>query len=483
MTREEMAGGTVWIVEDDRALGTLLVEEVRDAGLDGYWKSSAEEAVQAMDTQWPDLIVCDLRLPGMDGLTFLKKIISTVPDTPPGFLIITAFGTIPKAVEALKAGADDFLTKPLDLEHFMLRVTRILEKNRLRDMVSQMRGLLKSDSFHDMYGNSRVMCLLFEQIRQVAKASGPVLITGESGTGKELVARAIHMESARAEGPFLPVNCAGVPAHLLESEFFGHAEGAFTGARSHRNGLFDEAQGGSLLLDEISEMPVSLQAKLLRILQDGRLRRVGENREHSVDVRVLAATHRDMDKAVKSQSFREDLFFRLEAFTLQVPPLRERGDDIELLAARFMQQFALGLGKTVKGFSSRAMALLCQYPFPGNVRELSNAVERAVTFTTQSQIRAAHLPARIRKFQSDSLLNDALSPVSKTVRSDEPLLSLAQVEARYIHHVLKKTDGNKRKAASILGIGRRTLYRRLEESLRFSQDNAGNAETGVSTSS
>ncbi len=459
MTKPGTSGGLVWIIEDDKSLGTLLLDEVRDAGLEGYWKASAEEAYQAMEQKWPDLIVCDLRLPGMDGLSFLRKILGNAPDSPPGFLIITAFGTIPKAVEALKAGADDFLTKPLDLEHFMLSVKRVLERKRLREVVNQMRGLLSSESFHGMYGKSMAMHLLFKQIRQVAKAQGPVLILGESGTGKELVARAIHKESTRAGGPFMPVNCAGIPEHLLESEFFGHAEGSFTGARKSRQGLFEEAESGSLLLDEISEMPLSLQAKLLRILQDGSLRRVGENREHQVDVRVLAATHRDIDEEVRLGHFREDLFFRLEAFTIRVPPLRERGEDIEFLAARFLQQHALAMDKKVKGFSGRAIDMITQYPFPGNVRELSNAVERALAFAPEGWIRMEHLPTRIRDYQSD--LGGPSIDSNALMTEDEKLLPLAEVERRYIHHVLEKVGGNKRRAAAILGIGRRTLYRRL----------------------
>ncbi len=461
MSNTDTPSGRVWIIEDDKALGTLLLEEIRDAGLEGDWKASAEEAVETPETPWPDLIICDLRLPGMDGLTFLKKVLDKAPDSPPGFLVITAFGTIPKAVEALKAGADDFLTKPLDLEHFMLCVKRILERRRLREMVNQMRGLVSSENFHGMYGKNPCMRLLFEQIRQVAKAHGPVLIIGESGTGKELVARAIHEESTRAGGLFLPVNCAGIPEHLLESEFFGHAEGSFTGARKSRQGLFAEAEGGSVLLDEISEMPLFLQAKLLRILQDGSIRRVGENREYRVDVRVLAATHRDIDEEVRRGHFREDLFFRLETFILRIPPLRERGEDVELLAARFLQHFALGLDKKVKGFSRRALEIITNYPFPGNVRELRNAVERGITFASGEWVEAEHLPARMRNYSPGG--EKSAPPLRSFPANEGSLISLAEMERRYIGHVLEEVGGNKRRAAAILGIGRRTLYRRLGE--------------------
>ncbi len=461
MSREAGLGGSVLIVEDDKTLGPLLVEEVQDAGLEADWTATAEEAEKAIEKKWPDLVVCDLRLPGTDGMSFLRKVHEKTPDSAPGFLMITAFGSIPEAVDALKAGAEDFLTKPLDLEHFILCVKRILERRRLRQMVNQMRGLLSSETFHGMHGRSMPMRLLFQQIVQVAKAQGPVLILGESGSGKELVARAVHKESSRAGGPFLPVNCAGIPEHLLESEFFGHAEGSFTGARKSRHGLFAEAEGGSLLLDEISEMPLFLQAKLLRILQDGKVRRVGENREYQVDVRVLAATHRDIDEEVRRGDFREDLFFRLETFTLRVPPLRERGEDVELLAARFLQQFSLALGKKINDFSSRAMDYITSYPFPGNVRELRNAVERAVTFASGNRIRLENLPARIRNYQQGVVEPEA--GMYGLAGDKEKLLPLAEVERRYIRHVLKEVGGNKRRASTILGIGRRTLYRRLGE--------------------
>lgn len=451
----------IWIIEDDKSLGTLLLEEIQDAGYTGRWQSSAEEALRTLEKHCPELIISDLKLPGMNGLAFLGEVLDKQWDIPPGFLIITAFGTISKAVEALKAGADDFLTKPLDLDHFILTVKRILEKKHLRELVHRMQGLASSRHFHGMYGNSNSMRFLFERIQQVAKAHGPVLIIGESGTGKELVANAIHKESLRAGGPFLPINCAGVPENLMESEFFGHAEGSFTGARKSRQGLFAEAEGGSLLLDEISEMPLHLQAKLLRILQGGSLRRLGENRERNVDVRIMAATHRDLEEAVRQGHFREDLFFRLEAFTIHVPPLREREDDIELLAHKFKQQYEIALNKNIKGFSDETMATIKRYPFPGNVRELKNAIERAVTFTSENQIREKHLPSRIRNYRSrprpEEIDMDAF-----TVNTDD-FPSLAEIEQRYIRHILKKTDGNKRQAASILGIGRRTLYRKIGE--------------------
>ncbi|MFP4014609.1 MAG: sigma-54-dependent transcriptional regulator [Chitinispirillaceae bacterium] len=453
---------SIWIVEDDRALGTMLVEEVGDAGFEAEWIPSAEKALHALGKMQPDLVVSDLRLPGMDGLSFMRMVHQMLPDSPPAFLIITAFGTIPKAIEALRAGADDFLTKPLDLEHFMLAVERTFEKRQLKRMVSHMRQL-SSEGFHKMYGKCDSMRRLFDQIRQLASSRGTVLITGESGTGKELVARAIHEESERSDGPFVPVNCAGIPEHLLESEFFGHVEGSFTGARKGRQGLFAEARGGTLFLDEISEMPLSLQAKLLRILQDKKVRRIGENREYQVDVRILAATHRDIEQEVKDGRFRKDLFFRLETFTLQVPPLRERGEDIEMLAAVFMREFALSLGKKIKGFSQSALECISAYTFPGNIRELRNAMERAVTFCDSNRIQLENLPARMRNHGSVS--GQSASVVDTLLNRKNEFLPLEEIERRYIKRVLEYVGGNKKQAAAILGIGRRTLYRKFESDL------------------
>jgi two-component system, NtrC family, response regulator AtoC len=461
MTQDEVEAGYLLIVEDDEALGTLLLEEVRDSGFEAEWVPAAENAEKRMERRWPDLVVCDLRLPGMDGLSFMKKTREKASDSSPSFLIITAFGTIPKAVEALKAGAEDFLTKPLDLEHFILSVKRTLERKHLRETVNRMKGLVATDDFHGIYGRSTCMRLLFDQVRQVAGAQGPVLITGESGSGKELVARAIHRESARAQGPFLPVNCAGIPENLLESEFFGHTAGSFTGAQKSRQGLFAEAQQGSILLDEISEMPLSLQAKLLRVLQDGKLRRLGDNREFQVDVRVLAATHRDLEEEVRLGHFREDLFYRLETFTLKIPPLRERGEDVEVLAAKFLQEFTLAFDKRIRGFSSEALSRISEYPFPGNVRELKNAMERAVTFASGNRIRTEHLPARIRNFQPET--GPGPAGLYDACETDGKLMPLAEMERQYMNYVLKRVGGNKRRAADILGIGRRTLYRRLGE--------------------
>lgn len=460
MMADEPTAGRILIVEDDEALCDLLAGEVKEGGHRVRTAHTAEQALAEIETQWPDVVVSDLKLPGANGMELLHHV--KARPTPVAVLVITAFGSIPQAVEALKAGADDFLTKPLNLDHFTLAVNRSLENQRLRERVQELDDRLGDDHFRGIIGRSGPMRTLIVQIKQVAGAAGPVLIQGESGVGKELVARAIHAESPRADGPFVAVNCAGVPRELLESEFFGHEEGAFTGARAARKGLFVEAEGGTLLLDEVTEMPAALQAKLLRVLQEKKVRPVGSNQVRTIDVRVLASTNRTLDDEVEAGRFREDLFYRLETFQLEVPPLRQRGDDIDLLTAHFMKQFTQKMDKSIEGIAPRAMKRLAAYPFPGNVRELKNAIERAVTFCQESTIQSEHLPERIRSSTGATRV-DQLDLGGLVDKKNGQLPTLDEVEQAYIHRVLDEVEGNKRRAASILGIGRRTLYRRLKD--------------------
>ncbi|KIH78142.1 DNA-binding transcriptional response regulator, NtrC family, contains REC, AAA-type ATPase, and a Fis-type DNA-binding domains [Geoalkalibacter ferrihydriticus] len=449
----------ILVVEDDAALRALLEEEFRDAGLRVRTAADAAAAWSQVERWSPDLVVSDLRLPGADGLALLSRIRELA--APPAFLIMTAFGTVSQAVEALKQGADEFLTKPLDLDHLMLCTRRLLENRRLRMDVQRFREVLGSSDFHGIIGRSSVMNQLFATLKQVALATGPVLITGESGVGKDLIARAVHQESPRKQGPFIAVNCAGIPTELLESEFFGHAAGSFTGAGQARKGLFAEAEGGTLFLDEIAEMPIELQVKLLRILQDGKVRPVGANRETQIDVRIVAATNRNLEEQVRSGRFREDLYFRLETFGLHVPPLRERGEDLDLLAARFVDILSTQMEREVWGISDDALKLLRSYPFPGNVRELRNAIERAVAFCNGREIAPGHLPERIRKHQG-SLPQGGGNSLLADLLPDDQLPSLDDLGNRYVTFVLERLGGNKRRAAQILNISRATLYRRLE---------------------
>ncbi len=449
----------VLVVEDDAALRKMLVEEFDDAGMKVNQAADADSGWRLVQNWKPDLVVSDLRLPGADGLWLLGRARDLSP--PPGFIIMTAFGSVPQAVEALKEGADDFLTKPLDLDHLLLTVRRTLETRRLRRDVQRFREFLSDTEFHGIIGRSPAMNTLFSQSKQVARASGPVLIAGESGTGKDLVARAVHNESPRNKGPFIAVNCAAIPAELQESEFFGHAAGAFTGAGSARKGLFAEAQGGTLFLDEIAEMPLELQAKLLRILQDGQVRPVGDNREIKVDVRIIGATNRRLEDEVEAGRFRDDLFFRLETFMLQVPPLRERGDDLDLLTARFIDLFAAQMERDVHGIDNASLNLLHDYAFPGNVRELRNAIERAVAFCDGSEITAENLPERIRHCRRATEGEARSEGLFEALGADGHFPTLEAMSNRYVSYVLEQLEGNKRRAAQVLDISRATLYRRM----------------------
>jgi two-component system, NtrC family, response regulator AtoC len=460
MAKPKEPRARILVVEDDGGLRDLLSNELEDAGYRVAAAADANQARDALARDCPDLVVSDLRLPGDSGRDLLDHCRGLAQA--PGFIMVTAFGTVEQAVDALKGGADDFLTKPLRLDHLRLSVARVLDARRLRSEVSRYRKLLSDGEFHGMIGRSAPMRRLFDAIRQIAPLGGPVIVTGESGSGKELVARALHAESPRRDAPFVPVNCAAVPPELMESELFGHARGAFTGASQQRGGLFVEADGGTLLLDEIGEMPADTQAKLLRALEAGCIRPLGADREVNVNVRLVAATNRDLEAEVAAGRFRKDLFFRLETFPLEVPSLRERGDDLDLLAAHFIARFAALHGRKTPALSDEALACLRAYRFPGNVRELANALERATAFCDGREIRAAHLPERIRSPRRAGGGEDL--DVSALLDGDE-LPSLEMIERRYIRWVLDRTGGNKRQAAAVLGIGRRTLYRRLDEGL------------------
>lgn len=461
-----MSNKQVLLLEDDEALSRLICDEMaaQNWQLSVHYKLAS--ALDSLKDEHPSLIVTDLRLPDGNGMSLVEQVVADWPEAQrPGLIVITAFGSVRQAVEALQAGADDFLTKPLDLDHFLLAVERVVANRALKDELFQFRKLSQQTGFHGMFGRSTAMRNLFEQIKVIARAQGPVLINGESGTGKELVAKALHNESERAAGPFLAVNCAGIPQELLESEFFGHATGAFTGANKARKGLLQQANGGSLLLDEIGEMPMALQAKLLRALQDGSIRPVGQDTEEQVDVRIFAATHRDLRQKVDEGSFREDLFYRLETFALSVPPLRSREDDSELLAQQFLQKLAMSQGKNIKGFSEAVLVLLRTYPFPGNVRELQNVVERAVAFCSEDWVQVSHLPARLTQHNSENLGSQTteIADIDAALLAGPVLPTLDQLQKRYVQKILDEVGGNKRRAAALLGIGRRTLYRWLDE--------------------
>ncbi len=449
------------VVEDDGALNEMLAEELAGQGWQVKTSRSAEGGYELAAEFRPDVVVTDLQLPRADGMQLLESLLRL--PRPPAVLMITAFGTVERAVQALKAGADNFLTKPLDIEHFLIACQRLVENRRLRDELNEYRDGSGERGFHGMLGNSRAMLELYDQIERIARADGAVLVSGPSGAGKERVARALHAESRRSEKPFVAVNCAAVPADLMESEFFGYAAGAFTGADKARPGLFREADGGTLFLDEISEMPLPLQARLLRALQDGRIRPVGEEREIHVDVRVVAASNRDLGECVSAGHFREDLYYRLEAFQIEVPPLTERGNDIELLAQELLLEHARAAGRPARRLGDDALECIRAHDWPGNVRELSNAIERAVTFCNGEVVGAEDLPARVRRdTESPASRTSIDEPIPGKLLEGEVLPTLDELRRRYVGYVLQRTGGNKRRAAALLGVGRRTLYRWLE---------------------
>ncbi|WP_456267916.1 sigma-54 dependent transcriptional regulator [Kushneria sp. AK178] len=439
----------ILIVEDDAAILELLTEELEDAGHLVTGVDSAEQALTLSDTAF-DVIISDIRLPGMDGMTLLDTL--TRQDGHPAMIIITAFGSIEQAVDALQRGAEDFLTKPLDLDQVRASVARLTRRRALT--THQRSGEMRSTVHLDQLSSCTAsMAQLFDQARRLAAQQAAVLIEGESGTGKELLAHALHREGPRRAGPLIAVNCASIAADVLESECFGHVKGAFTGAISNRRGLFQQAHGGTLFLDEIGDMPLALQARLLRVLQTHRVRPVGSEEEQQIDIRIVAATNRPLEELIEAGLFREDLFYRLETFRLTLPPLRERPDDIALLTEQFLERYSREQGRETMTLSPSALSLLRAYPFPGNVRELDNAILRAVTLARTDVLEPDDFPERFRH---------AVTRGGSTDARAREWLSLEQMEQRYIERVLEAVDGNKRRAADILGIGRKTLYRRLE---------------------
>ncbi|MBI2897283.1 MAG: sigma-54-dependent Fis family transcriptional regulator [Deltaproteobacteria bacterium] len=445
--------GRVLIVDDDSTTSEMLATALTERGMDAGWRSNAEDALLAFAAEDFGAVVTDLNMEGMNGLELCERIVANRPEVP--VIVITAFGSTQAAVAAIRAGAYDFIAKPVDTDALVLTVERALRHRSLRDEVKRLRqAVADSQHFEELIGPSPAMRRVQDLVARVADSDASVLITGESGTGKELVARALHARSARRDGPFVPVNCAAMPEPLLESELFGHVKGAFTDAKSARTGLFVQASGGTLFLDEIGEMATGMQAKLLRSLQEHKVRPVGGNSEVTFDARLLTATNRDLEGLVEERAFREDLYYRINVVHIQVPPLRARGTDVLPLAQSFVERFARTSGKHVIGLSSSAAEKLLGYDWPGNVRELENCIERAVVLARHEQIAVDDLPEKIRDYRSSHIV----------VASDDPsqLLPMHEVERRYILRVLKAVGGNKTEAARVLGFDRRTLYRRLE---------------------
>lgn len=442
----------VLIVDDDREMCRVLERCLASIGCDAVSFTSVADAIVWLATEDAEVVITDVRMPREGGLELCRHIQETRPDIP--VVIITAFGTIENAIEAIRSGAYDFLVKPFELETVRIAVRRAIERRKLVRRVHRLEEVLAGPSEQaGMVGRSSEMQRVHELVQRLADVDTTVTITGESGTGKELVARAIHGRGPRAHQPFVAINCAAMPASLLESELFGHVKGAFTDARADRPGLFVDAHGGTIFLDEIGELPVELQPKLLRVLQERRVRPVGGSKEVEFDARVVAATNRDLEREVEQGSFREDLFYRINVVEVSVPPLRARGNDVLLLAAHFIARYASALDKDVTSIVPAAAQKLLAYAWPGNVRELQNCIERAVTLCKFSELGVDDLPAKVRDFHPDRLVIEGTAP------SD--FAPMEEIERRYVERVYAATGGNKSLAASILGFNRKTLYRKL----------------------
>lgn len=445
----------VLVADDEENLRLVLKTLLKRNGYEVETAGSGEEALALVESFGPDFVLTDVRMPRMGGLDLLSTLRAKGNEAT--VIVMSAYGSNDLAIEAMKSGAYDYVSKPFKPDEIVLALRKAEERELLRRENRALREeIRKEHRFEDILAKSGKMQQIFRTISKVADYKTTVLITGESGVGKELVARAIHRRGARAGGPFVPVNCGAIPENLLESELFGHKRGAFTDAVHDRRGLFEEANGGTLFLDEIGELPLSLQVKLLRVLEDERIRRLGESKDVQVDVRIVAATHRDLAQETKAGRFRQDLFYRLNVLPIVVPPLRERREDIPLLIDHFVARNNVRLGTQIRGLDSEARRLLYEYSWPGNVRELENTVERAMVLAEGDQITAADLSERVR---------DARDPVKLQLSSGE--LSVKKT-TRYIEEVLirralQKTKGNRTRAAELLEISHRALLYKIKD--------------------
>lgn len=447
---------TVLVIDDEKGSRESMAIALEKADLRVRTFDDARKALEFLeDRDEPSVAVCDIKMPDLDGLGFLGEVRSRGLDL--GVILVTGYGSIESAVEAMRIGASDYLTKPVDLYELRQRVMNLLEKKHLAEEVKVLRRMLdKKYGFESIVANSAQMERLFEQMRQVAPTRSSVLIVGESGTGKELVAKALHQSSPRKDERFLAINCGAIPSDILESELFGHEKGSFTGAVSRKIGKFEMVHRGTLFLDEISELYPELQVKLLRVLEERQIMRVGGGDLLDVDFRLVAATNRDLEREVEEGRFREDLYYRLKVVTLEIPPLRERPEDMVLLAEHFLGQFCAEHERPEKRLSPDALAILQRYPWPGNVREFRNFVESMVIFHEGSIIGPEDLPAELRAGRGA----DDAPPVQ--VAHGEPR-RMAEIERLAILETLELTNGKRAEAAKILGIGLRTLQRKLKE--------------------
>ncbi len=445
--------GHILVVEDDIDTATLVCEALRKRGFDAHAVYSAEQCLERLRSFVADIVITDIHMATLSGIELCQRIARDHPDTLS--MVITAETGLETAIAAIRAGAYDYLTKPLKVDVLAVAVARALEHLGLKNELKALRSTnLQARARHGIAGSSPAIRETVDMIERVAGSDATVLITGESGTGKELVARALHDLSGRHDQPFVAINCAAMPAPLLESELFGHVRGAFTDAKHARQGLFVQAGSGTIFLDEIGEMPAEMQVKLLRVLQERRVRPVGGDEEVEVRARVVTATNRNLEIEVEETRFREDLYYRINVVPIAVPPLRARMDDVLLLAQHFLRRIAKQLKKPVDGLSAPAARKLLEYDWPGNVRELENCMERAVALSRHSDITIDDLPVKLLEYSAAKMVVDATSPLE--------MITIDEMQRRYVRHVLTAVSGNKTHAARVLGIDRRSLYRRLE---------------------
>jgi two-component system response regulator AtoC len=449
--KEEMLD--ILLVDDEPDFRMLVADALREAGHRVTTAANGAEGLTLVSQNVFDVTICDIRLPKVDGLTLFRRVRQESPST--DVILITAHATVTDAVAALKEGAYDYITKPFDVDEIILQMERIAGQRALRRELEQARAeLSQRKSGSAIVGRSPPMLRLADRIDTIAQSDAPVLITGESGTGKELVARTLHERSSRRSKAFVAVNCAAFPETLLEAELFGHERGAFTGAVKRRDGRFKAADGGTLLLDEIAEIPLPAQAKLLRVLQEGTVEPLGTNESMRVDVRIISATHRNLRDRIREGRFREDLYYRLNVLDIEIPPLRERRGDMPLLLQHFLSKFATA-GKQPPGIAPRAWAVLSQYAFPGNVREFAHAVEHAVVLASGGEIGVEHLPAGI----TGAIEGEAGPGGGSSLRSLG--VAMKEFEKEYLLRALSQAGGKKMKAAEILGISRKNLWEKL----------------------
>ena len=441
----------ILLVDDEKSNRVTLGAFLKKEGYRVEEATNGTEAIEKCQEQAFDLVITDLKMKPMDGMEVLREAKAINPVTE--VLVLTGYGTVESGVEAMRLGAYDYLQKPPDLDEFRITVANALERKKLHTEVEQLKGVIKEKySYENIVGKSNEMMDVFSMIFKVAASDSTVLISGESGTGKELVARAIHLNSRRKNRAFITINCGALPENIQESELFGHVRGAFTGAIRDKRGLFQEANGGTLFLDEIGETAPSTQVKILRFLQDGEIRRVGDTEPLNVDVRLLAATNQDLSKAIAEGRFREDLFYRLNVIPIHMPPLRKRRDDIPLLINHFLDKYSEQAKKKIEAVSPEALKILTGYPWPGNVRELQNVVERAVILTNRNVIGPEDLPSTIQEGKT--------SPPD--VGEDFKEITLEKLEEVHILRVLENCGWNQKKASEILGVSTTTLWRKLK---------------------